>query len=87
MLRSAIISPDRDLAAELQRALDAVGRAYVVRSMERYPTAVELTRFVRAHAPQVLFLSVQTMAKATDTIQQLEESSPGVQVIAIHRSY
>ena len=87
MLRSAIISPDRDLAADLQRALDAVGRAYVVRTMDQYPTAVELTRFIRAHAPQVVFLSIQSMAKATDAIQRLQESSPGVQVIAIHRSY
>lgn len=84
ILRTAIISPDRALSGDLNRVLED-GGVHVIRVLDDYPSAIELTRFVRAHAPQMVFLSIESMVKVKPTIERLEECSPGVQVIAIHR--
>lgn len=87
MLRSAIICPDRDLSRNLQRSLGELSNIGLVRVMDHYPTSVELTRFVRAHAPQVIFLSLQSLPQALATATSLESTARGTQIIAIHPSY
>ena len=87
MLRSAIICPDRDLSRNLQRSLGELAVIGLVRIMDHYPTNVELTRFVRAHAPQVIFLSLQSLPQALATATALEAAARGTQVIAIHPTY
>src|SRR4030095_1960905 len=82
MLRSLIISPDRVLAAQLHAAIVQVGSAAVVRIIDRYPTDIELSRIVRAHAPQVVFVSTDSVDQVVAVAGQLEQILPGVQVIA-----
>lgn len=84
LLRSAIICPDRGLSGDLNRVLED-GGVHVIRVLDDYPSAVELVRFARAHAPHIVFLSIECMQKVKPTMQHLEETTPGIQVIAIHR--
>src|SRR5258708_9291278 len=85
MLRGIIICPDVDLHDRLQDALADIGDTNVTRSLDHYPNSLELLRFVRAHAPQVIFLSIDSMQKATEVVRELETHAPGTQIIAISR--
>jgi pilus assembly protein CpaE len=85
MLRGIIICPDVDLHDRLQAVLADIGSTNVTRSLDHYPNSLELLRFIRAHAPQVLFLSIDSMQKASEVIAELEKHAPGIQIIAISR--
>jgi|SRR5579883_385684 pilus assembly protein CpaE len=84
LLRSIIICPDQDMAARLERALEATGEVSVGRSLHRYPTAIDLVRTLRAHAPEAVFLSFETLEKARETVQLLESEAAGIQIVAVH---
>lgn len=85
MLRSIIICPDSDLNERFQQLLTELGFITVTRHLDRYPNSIELLRYLRAHAPQVVFLSVESMNRAIDTVREIEKSTPGVQVVALGR--
>jgi pilus assembly protein CpaE len=85
MLRAIIICPDAELNNRLEKSLSETGIVAVTRVMDRYPNALELTRFLRAHAPQVVFLSTETLSRAADVVREIEKQTPGVQVIAVGR--
>lgn len=84
MLRSIVICPDLELAARLETALTATGEIAVGRTLNRYPNSIDLVRSLRAHAPEVVFLSFQTLEKAQEVVKFLESESEGIQVIAVH---
>lgn len=86
MLRSILICPDPELCAELHKAVAETQAASVVRLIERYPAEVELARILRAHAPQIVFLSIDSMELAIRIAGQIEQIVPGCQVIAVGRS-
>lgn len=85
MLRGLIISPDVDLAERLGRALTELGLVSVVRVFDHYPNAVELTRAIRATAPEVTFISVESMPQVQGLLKTLETDAPGMQMIAVSR--
>jgi len=90
-LRSVIISPDQELAQYLSRIFLEVGGlelggVSVVRLMDRYPNQIDLTRMLRSHAPQVVFLSIERAMSATAIASQIDKLMPGVQVVAVGRS-
>lgn len=84
MLSGIVISPDRELADQLEDLLAQVGLVAVSRTLDRYPNAVDLQRTLRAHAPQVVFLSLASVEDAIATAQAAEAASPGIQVITIN---
>jgi pilus assembly protein CpaE len=86
MLRGAIICPDRELGDRLVSALLESHRIGIVRRLEAYPNAVDLARFLRATAPEVVFLSIETRQQALETAKRIEEQAVGVQVVAINRT-
>jgi pilus assembly protein CpaE len=86
MLRGVIICGDQDLSIRLERSLAEVGRVGVVRTIDHYPDLVELTRMLRGVAPEVLFLSTESMTRTADLVKQVEANAPGVQIVAISRS-
>ena len=86
MLRGAIVCPDRELGDRLVSALLESHRIGIVRRLEAYPNAVDLGRFLRAAAPEILFLSIETRQQALETAKYVEELVPGVQVVAINRT-
>ncbi len=84
MLRSIIICPDADLNERLEKLLGEID-VHVSRTLDRYPGSLELLRVVRAHAPQVVFVSTESIAKALEISKDLEKNTPGVQVFALSR--
>lgn len=86
MLKGAIICPDEDLAVKLEDLLSDLGVVAVVRTLPRYPNAADLTRMLRATAPQVLFLSIESLARAMEIVNAAESEIPGVQMVAIGRN-
>jgi pilus assembly protein CpaE len=85
MLRGAIICPDRELGDRLVTAILESHQIGIVRRMEAYPSAVELGRFIRAAAPEVVFLSVETRQTALEIAKQIDGLVPGTQIVAINR--
>ena len=85
-LRSVIISPDQELAQYLSSIFLEMGGVSVVRQVDRYPNQIDLTRLLRSHAPQVVFLSIEGATLATEIASQIDKLMPGVQVVAVGRS-
>src|SRR5579859_4159930 len=83
MLRAIVICPDTEVNGRLESTLSEIGIVTVTRVMDHYPNALELLRFLRAHAPQVVFLSTQSMQKATEVVREIEKNTPGVQIVAV----
>jgi pilus assembly protein CpaE len=84
MLRAIIVSPDQGLGDQLEDLFYELGFIGVTRKLERYPTALELTRVMRAHAPHVIFVGIADLAKAMALVQEVEGAHPGVQFVAVH---
>ena len=85
MLRGIIICPDVDLGERLEALLNEMGIVGVIRTLDRYPNALELVRFLRAHAPHVIFVSTESTNKALEIAKEVEKNTPGVQLVAISR--
>src|SRR6202451_456386 len=85
MLRGIIICPDVDLGERLEALLTEIGIVSVTRTLDRYPNALELVRFLRAHAPQVIFVSTESTTKALEIAKEVEKNTPGVQLVAVSR--
>lgn len=87
MLRGLIICPDAEMAKRLEEALqEASQNVAVVKTLDRYPSGLELMRFVRAHAPQVIFLSTESLTKTAEVVGALEQESVGLALVAISRT-
>ncbi len=86
MLRGAIICPDRELGDRLASALLDSRRIGIVRRLESYPNSVDLARFLRASAPEVVFVSIEGRQTALETAKRIEEHAPGTQVVAVNRT-
>jgi Flp pilus assembly CpaE family ATPase len=63
-----------------------LGEVTLCRSVTQYPDPVDLVRTLRAHAPDVIFLSFENAEKATQIVRFLETEAKGVQTIAVERS-
>jgi pilus assembly protein CpaE len=84
VIRSVILCPDAEMAAHLERALNDSGEVTVTRVLHAYASPSELMRSLRAHAPDVVFLSFESIAGAQDVVRCLEKEAQGVQIIGIH---
>src|SRR5579862_8144876 len=85
MLRGIIICPDADLSERLEALLAEIGIVSVTRTLDRYPNSLELMRFLRAHAPQLIFVSTESTPKAMEIAREVEKNTPGVQIVAVSR--
>ncbi|MFN0169120.1 MAG: hypothetical protein ACKV22_22065 [Bryobacteraceae bacterium] len=85
MLRAALVTPDPDLRKELEQCLTRCGRLVLVRKFDRYPRAEEVSNFMRAHAPQVVFLDVSAMETALDVAAALARANDSAFTVAVHR--
>jgi pilus assembly protein CpaE len=68
----------------LEAAVVATGSVTVCRVFGNYPIAIDLVRALRAHAPEVVFLSFETLEKAQEVVKFLEAEAEGIQIVAIH---
>lgn len=85
MLRGVVICPDEDLGAALEQALAESRSVSVVRTRS-YPSAPDLELLLRAHDPQVVFLSLESTSESLRVASSLEHSGPGVAVVAVNRT-
>src|SRR5579864_6415514 len=85
MLRGIIICPDVYLNERLEAILNEIGIVSITRTLDRYPNSLELVRFLRAHAPQVIFVSTESTTKAMEIASEVNKNTPGVQIVAVSR--
>ncbi len=85
MLRAILICPDQELGNSLEEKLLEIGQVGIARRLDRYPTNLEMVRLIRALAPHVVFLSIESMSKAFDVLGAIEANAPGIQMVAVHR--
>ncbi|MBM3740079.1 MAG: hypothetical protein FJW39_30350 [Acidobacteria bacterium] len=85
MLRAVIVSPDAELTTRLSEIISRTGNIGLVKTIERYIVSYELERFLRANAPQVVFLSIAQLPHAVEVIQGIEHYMPGCQIVACDR--
>lgn len=86
VLKLATICPDSDLRGQLADGLATLPGVYVLRRFDHYPNYQELTRFMRAAAPDAVFLSLESLDQALDVVRSVEEASPRSQIVAVHRN-
>jgi Flp pilus assembly CpaE family ATPase len=58
----------------------------ISRTLDDYPSTQDLTRVVRAWAPEVIFLSIENLEKVEPLVRQLETEFPAIQRVALHSS-
>ena len=85
MLRSVIISPDVELAERLEELMTRAGRVGVAKTIDRYFGGHDLERFLRANAPQVIFIGTESLSSAIEVIGAAQTVFPNVQFVAIDR--
>ena len=78
MLRTAIISPDTELAASLRRALVQDSSVSIIQMVDHYRDPIDLTRMLGSHAPHAVFVCVSIAL-------QIYKVMPGAQVVAVGR--
>lgn len=83
MLRATIICHDQELSSSLNSVLTEFSGIAVLRSANTHPTGLQLVRFVRAHAPDIIFLSVADMSYVSEVASCIEAHAPGVSLVAI----
>ena len=86
MLRAVIICPDNELTADLQEALQRTRRIGILRTLDGYPGDLDLIRFLRATAPEVVFLGLGMPRQALAVAASIEAQAPGTQVVAFNRT-
>jgi len=84
LFRSIVISANEKLRNQLVSALEA-SHVTIVRSMDRYPTQIELVRVLRAHATEVLFIDFESVESACEIVKLLENEASQVQIAAFHQ--
>ena len=85
MLRAVIVSPDTEMSSRLGEITSRTGNIGLVKAIDRYIVGFELERFLRANAPQVVFLSIERLTHAVEVLQGVEQYMPGCQVVACDR--
>lgn len=84
-MRGVVICPDVELNEQLEQVLNEIGTVSITRTLDHYPTSTELIRFLRAHAPQVIFVAIDSMKKVIEIVRDVDKNTPGVQLVAVSR--
>lgn len=72
------------MSVQLEEALVATGASTVFRTLSEYPSAQNLLRTLRAHAPDVIFLSFESADRAEAIVKSVESEAEDAQIIGIH---
>jgi response regulator of citrate/malate metabolism len=66
-------------------ALDLTGKVEVARTLDHYPTALELVRSLRALATEIVFISFESLEKGLEIVKILEAEGSQVQIVGFQR--
>ncbi len=80
-MRSIIISPDHELGRRLTASLEATGQVEVDRTLDHYPTAIELVRTLRALSTDVVFINFESLKQGLEMVQILEADGGQRQIV------
>jgi pilus assembly protein CpaE len=83
MLKTVLITPDRDLSNRLREMLSDSGVATLGRALEDYPSEKELEGFLRANCPSIVFLDLIQLTLALAAANKIEIVNPGTQIVAL----
>ena len=86
MLRTVVIGADAESTQRMDSLFLESGRFGLARSIDKYPTGTELERLLRAHAPQVVFLSASVLDEALATKKAIEALLTGLPVVSFGRN-
>lgn len=85
MYRSIIISPDVEVGQRLTLALEASAQVEVARTLDHYPTGIEMIRSVRALAAEILFINFESLKKGLEIIHILEAEGSPLQIVGFDK--
>jgi pilus assembly protein CpaE len=85
-MRAIVICPNDQLRSQFEGAVAKIPMLHIVRTLENYPAKDDLRRVVRAWAPEVVFLNIESDSIAEIVARQLEVEFPAVQRVALHTS-
>jgi pilus assembly protein CpaE len=83
-MRSILICPNDTLRKQFEEAVAPHRTLYITRTLDAYPSKEDLRRVVRAWAPEVIFLNIESASVTEVIAHQLEEEFPAVQRVALH---
>jgi DNA-binding NarL/FixJ family response regulator len=83
MRRCLVICPDKAVADQLDEQIAELRHVTIARRLENYPSPLDTTQLLRSHAPQVIFLSVDSLSSALVVIRSVESHAPSVQFVAM----
>jgi pilus assembly protein CpaE len=83
--RSILISPDVEIGQKLAGALVASGHVEIARTLDHYPTGVELIRTVRALAADILFIDFGSLKKGLEIVHILEVEGSPLQIVGFDK--
>lgn len=86
MFRSILICPDSDLRRQCRDELARTPLVEVARELDYYPEQLDLVRILRAHAPKIVFLSVEGLREALAVAAEVERSAPGTQIVGLGKN-
>jgi pilus assembly protein CpaE len=81
-----IVCPDQNLGDQLAPLLSDLSRCKLAHRLNAYPDPIDLPWLVQAHAPQVIFLSTESLWAALGLIRAIEASYPNIQIVALNRT-
>ena len=85
-MRAVVICPDQEVSLCLQEMTAEITGLAIARTVNHYPNELNLVRIIRAVAPQVIFLSIESMDTALEIASFLAEKAPGLHLVALSRS-
>jgi pilus assembly protein CpaE len=84
--RTIVISPDEPLGNKLAAELEATGVVSLAKSINGYPSAVDLARMLRVHAIDIVFLSFEVVEKAIEVVRMIETETAHVPIVGFHQT-
>ncbi len=86
MFRSILICPDSNLRRQCRDELARTPLVEIARELDYYPEQLDLVRILRAHAPKIVFLSVEGLSEALAVTAEIERSAPGTQIVGLGKN-
>jgi pilus assembly protein CpaE len=83
MLRAAVIASKPSITQQVREILAFNESVEIGRSLDFYPSEVEVIRFLQAHAPSIMFVDFESVETALGIVSVIERTHPGTQVIAL----
>lgn len=85
-MRAILICPNDELRKEFEQAVTPHWMLHISKTLHAYPSPDDLRRVVRAWAPEIVFLNIESTNMAEAIARQLEAEFPAIQRVALHPS-